>query len=147
MLTGRNLMASTSGMSQEERDEVAERCNSVFLNEDSLDCALLAAGKSHYSAVGNVLAAVGVLCVLVVVVFSAATCVLAIAGVLLTSLLWVFPSVFGCCCCRHPLMFSSCTSVGPAFAVVRYLLLASMLLLYSPLLMLVSFMLLASHSC
>jgi hypothetical protein len=41
-------MASTSGMSQEERDEVAERCNSVFLNEDSLDCALLAAGKSHY---------------------------------------------------------------------------------------------------
>ncbi len=48
MLAGRNLMASTSGMSQEERDEVAERCNSVFLNEDSLDCALLAAGKLHY---------------------------------------------------------------------------------------------------
>jgi hypothetical protein len=48
MLAGRNLMASTSGMSQEERDEVAERCNSVFLNEDSLDCALLAAGKQHY---------------------------------------------------------------------------------------------------
>jgi hypothetical protein len=39
-------MMSTEGMSQGERDELAERCNSVFLNKDSLDSALLAAGKS-----------------------------------------------------------------------------------------------------
>ena len=41
----RSRMLSTVDMSQLERDQLAESCNSVFLNKDSLHCALLAAGR------------------------------------------------------------------------------------------------------
>ena len=41
----RNRMMSTVSLSQVERDQLAESCNSVYLNRDSLDCALLAAGR------------------------------------------------------------------------------------------------------